>query len=168
MNMRYWKAAILFIVAFLIQTSLLNLFAIAGHTPNLLLCLVIVLSFVYEGKLYGLVYGAIFGLLYDMTMGTVLGPTAICLAVVAILILIIRDFANIENIINLWVVAALSIAVYYVLNWVILHLLGNPLGIVYMLKELPISAIYSMVVVTVIYSILIRKAVKHRKDRYFG
>ena len=168
MNMRYWKAGILFLVAFLIQSSFLNLFAIAGHTPNLLLCLVIALSFIYEDELYGLVYGAIFGLLYDMTMGTLLGPTAICLAVVAILIFIVREIANIENIINLWVVAALSIAVYYVLNWVILHLLGNPLGIVYMLKELTISAIYSMVVITIIYLILIRRAIKHRRDRYFG
>ena len=46
--MKYWKAAILFTIAFLIQASLLNLVSIGGVTPNLLLCLVVVFSFLYE------------------------------------------------------------------------------------------------------------------------
>ena len=46
--MRYWKAGLIFLIAFLIQPSLLNMINIGGYTPNLLLCLVVIFSFIYE------------------------------------------------------------------------------------------------------------------------
>ena len=64
MNMNYWKAGIMFLIAFLIQTSLLNLVMIHGYTPHLILCLVIVLSFLYENRMYGVVFGAAFEVSY--------------------------------------------------------------------------------------------------------
>ena len=63
--MKYWKAGIFFLIAFFIQTSLLNLISVGSYTPNLLLCLVVIFSFLYEKDMYGLVYGAVFGLIYD-------------------------------------------------------------------------------------------------------
>ena len=77
--MRYWKAAAAFLVAFLIQTSLLNIISIKGYTPNLLLCLVVVFSFLYEDGLYGIIFGAVFGLLYDICFSSGRGPTALAL-----------------------------------------------------------------------------------------
>lgn len=168
MNMKYRKAGLMCLAAFLIQASLLNLVSIAGYTPNLLLCVVVVLSFLYENELYGLVFGAAFGLLYDICFGVVAGPTAISLVVVSVFILFVREFANIENIVNMWVVAAVSILLYYVVDWGLLHIAGNPIGLLYVLKNLPIVFAYSFVVITITYYILIRKAVKHRRDRYFG
>lgn len=167
MNMKYRKAGLVCLAAFLIQTSLLNLLGVAGHTPNLLLCMVVVLSFLYENELYGLIFSAGFGLLYDICFGTVAGSTAISLVIVSVFILLVREFANIENIVNMWVVAALSILLYYVSNWGLLHIAGNPIGLLYVLKNLPIVFAYSFVVITIAYIILIRKAVKHRRDRYF-
>ena len=49
--MKYWKAGIIFLIAFLIQPSLLNMINIAGYTPNLLLCLVVIFSFIYEDEM---------------------------------------------------------------------------------------------------------------------
>lgn len=167
MNMKYWKAGLVCLAAFLVQASLLNLVSIAGYTPNLLLCMVVVLSFLYENELYGLVFGAAFGLLYDICFGVVAGPTAISLVVVSVFILFVREFANIENIVNMWVVAAVSILLYYVTDWGLLHIAGDPIGILYVLKNLPIVFAYSFVVITIAYCILLRKAVKHRRDRYF-
>lgn len=88
--MKYWKAGIAFLVAFLIQTSLLNGISIGGYTPNLLLCLVIVFSFLYEEDMYGVVYGAVFGVLYDVCYNYIIGPTPIALVLVAIFILLVR------------------------------------------------------------------------------
>ena len=167
MNMKYWKAGLLFLTAFFVQTSLLNLLSIAGCTPNLILCMVVVLSFLYENEMYGVVFGAVFGLLYDICYSSVIGPTAISLVLVAILILVLREYANIENIVNMWVISAVSIVLYYGLNWGLFHMAGNPIGIVYVIKDLPGVFLYSLAVVTLIYLILIRKAVKHRRDRYF-
>lgn len=165
--MRYWKAAIVFAAAFLVQTSLLNMLSIKGFTPNLILCLVVVFSFLYEEEMYGIIFGAVFGVLYDICFSAVIGPTAIALVVTAIVILIVREYANIENIINLWVVSVLSLGIFYVISWALFRLSGNPLGIVYVLKGLPWTGLYSLVVITAIYLILIRRVVKHRKDRYF-
>ena len=165
--MKYWKMGAAFVVAFLIQASLLNMISIKGYTPNLLLCLVIVLSFLYEDGRYGIVFGAIFGLLYDICFSSVLGPTALALLTTSAVILVVREFANIENIVNLWIVSVLSLFIYYLVGWGLLHLGGNPQGFIYVLKRLPWTGLYSIAVITAVYSVLIRKVAKHRKDRYF-
>ena len=117
--MKYWKAGAAFLIAFLIQPSLLNVITINGYTPNLLLCLVVVLSFLYEEDMYGVVFGALFGVLYDICYSSAIGPTPIALVIVAIFILVIREYTNIENVINLWLVSIISIVLYYVLNWLL-------------------------------------------------
>ena len=80
--MKSWKAGIFFLIAFFIQCSFLNVISIAGYTPNLLLCLVIVFSFLYEEQIYGLLYGVLFGVFYDICFADVVGPTPIALAIV--------------------------------------------------------------------------------------
>ena len=155
--MKSWKAGIFFLIAFFIKCSFLNVISIAGYTPNLLLCLVIVFSFLYEEQIYGLLYGAMFGVFYD-----------ICFAVlVALVIFVLREYANIENIVNMWVTSLLSILLYYALNWGLQHLAGNPIGLLYVLKTLPWITLYALSLMTVLYLILLRKMTRHRKDRYF-
>ena len=165
--MRYWKAAIAFAAAFLIQTSLLNLISIKGYTPNLLFCLVVVFSFLYEDELYGLIFGALFGVMYDICFSIVIGPTALALTVTAVFVLVVREYANIENIMNLWFVSIVSLFLFYLISWSLLHATGNPEGFVFVLRELPWTGLYSVAVITGIYFILIRKKTRHLKDRYF-
>ena len=165
--MKSWKAGIFFLIAFFIQCSFLNVISIAGYTPNLLLCLVIVFSFLYEEQIYGLLYGALFGVFYDICFADVVGPTPIALVLVALVIFVLREYANIENIVNMWVASLLSILFYYALNWGLQHLAGNPIGLLYVLKTLPWITLYSLSLMTVLYLILLRKMTRHRKDRYF-
>ena len=165
--MRYWKAAIIFAVAFFIQTSLLNVISIKGYTPNLLLCLVIVFSFLYEDGKYGIIFGVICGLMYDICFSSVLGPTPLALLCTSVVVLLARESANIENIVNLWILSAVSLVIYYLVSWGLFHIGGNPEGLVFVLRRLPWTGLYSLAVITVIYLILIRKETKHRKDRYF-
>ena len=165
--MRYWKAAIAFAAAFLIQTSLLNLISIKGYTPNLLFCLVVVFSFLYEDELYGLIFGALFGVMYDICFSIVIGPTALALTVTAVFVLVVREYANIENIMNLWFVSIVSLFLFYLISWSLLHATGNPEGVVFVLRKLPWTGLYSVAVITGIYFILIRKKTRHLKDRYF-
>ena len=165
--MKSWKAGIFFLIAFFIQCSFLNVISIAGYTPNLLLCLVIVFSFLYEEQIYGLLYGAMFGVFYDICFADVVGPTPIALVLVALVIFVLREYANIENIVNMWVTSLLSIFFYYALNWGLQHLAGNPIGLLYVLKTLPWITLYALSLMTVLYLILLRKMTRHRKDRYF-
>ena len=165
--MKSWKAGIFFLIAFFIQCSFLNVISIAGYTPNLLLCLVIVFSFLYEEQIYGLLYGVLFGVFYDICFADVVGPTTIALVLVALVIFVLREYANIENIVNMWVTSLLSILFYYALNWGLQHLAGNPIGLLYVLKTLPWITLYALSLMTVLYLILLRKMTRHRKDRYF-
>ena len=165
--MKSWKAGIFFLIAFFIQCSFLNVISIAGYTPNLLLCLVIVFSFLYEEQIYGLLYGVLFGVFYDICFADVVGPTPFALVLVALVIFVLREYANIENIVNMWVTSLLSILFYYALNWGLQHLAGNPIGLLYVLKTLPWITLYALSLMTVLYLILLRKMTRHRKDRYF-
>ena len=106
-------------------------------------------------------------MLYDVCYSQVIGPTPIALTVVAICIILAREYANIENIINMWIVSIISFIAYYLMNWGLHRIAGNPIGIVYVFGKVPWIILYSMVVITIIYLILIRKVVKHHRDRYF-
>ena len=127
--MKYWKAGVFFLIAFLFQTSLLNMINVGGYTPNLLLCLTVIFSFLYEKDMYGLVYGAVFGLIYDVCYNYVIGPTPIALVIVSVLVLILREYANIENIISMWTVSVISFLSYYFINWGLYKIAGTPLGL---------------------------------------
>ena len=165
--MRYWKAGLIFLIAFLIQPSLLNMINIGGYTPNLLLCLVVIFSFIYEEEMYGIVFGSLFGVLYDVCYSDVIGPAPIAFLVVAVGIMMAREYVNIENIFNMWIVSILSFCTYYLINWGLHRIAGNPIGIMYVFGKVPWIILYSMAVITMIYLILIRKAVRYRRDRYF-
>lgn len=166
-TMRYWKVGLFFLVAFCTQASLLNLINIGGYTPNLLLCLVILFTFLYEQEMYGIVYGAVFGVLYDAVYSDVIGPTPISLVVVAIGIIVVREYTNIENIINMWVVSVISMVAYYFMNWGLYHIAGNPVGFRFVFDRVPWITLYSLVVITIMYRILLKKINVHHKDRYF-
>jgi len=164
--MRYLKIGAVFLIAFLIQPSLLNVINIQGYTPNLILCMTILYTFLYEDDMYGVVYGAIFGVLYDIMFSNVVGPMPISLVLVAIGIVFIREFTNIENIINMWAVSVVSLLAYYFMNWGLHHLAGNPVGLGVVFARVPWVALYSLVVITVMYLILIKRVIRHHRDRY--
>lgn len=165
--MKYWKATLIFTIGLLIQTTFLNLFAVAGHTPNLLLALVSVFGFIYVGKMYGIILGTVFGLLYDIFYGITLGTTAIPLVLVGVVLILFQHFMNVDNIINMWIVSVGSIFAFYLTSWILQVISGSPLGFLYMLKRIPITAIYTMLVITILYMILSKGVRKRPKSRYF-
>lgn len=165
--MRYLKAGAAFLVAFLLQGSLLNMFSIAGHTPNLLLALVVMLSFLYEKEMLGITFGAVFGLIYDMCYCDVLGPTAIAFVITSVCVLLMRYYANVENIISMSVVSVIAFLVFYIAQWGLMTLAGNTIGLGHVLLGSIVTMIYTLVVNIVIYKVLIKNVVKHHRDRYF-
>ena len=165
--MKYWKAGIFFLIAFFTQNSLLNMVNIGGYTPNLLLCLVVIFSFLYEKDMYGLVYGAVFGLIYDACYSYVIGPTPIALLLVAVLVLVLREYANIENIISMWTVSVISFFAYYLINWGLYKIAGTAFGIGYAFSHAIWVILYSLAVITLLYVFMIKKVVRYHRERYF-
>lgn len=165
--MSYLKAGATFLVAFLMQGSLLNLFSISGHTPNLLLGLVVILSFLYEKELYGILYGALFGLLCDVCYSDIIGPTPIAFVLTAVVVLFMRYYANVENSVSMSVVSLIAFLIYYIINWGLYFIAGTPIGLGYVIANSIIPIVYTLVFVFIVYKVLIKDVVKHHKDRYF-
>lgn len=164
--MRYLRIGAVFLIAFLVQPSLLNVINIQGYTPNLILCMTILYTFLYEDDMYGVVFGAVFGVLYDIMYSNVIGPMPISLVIVAIGIVFVREYTNIENIINMWAVSIVSLLAYYFMNWGLHHLAGNPVGLAFVFERVPWIALYSLVIITILYKIIIRRVIRHHKDKY--
>ena len=166
--MKFWKAGLVFLIAFLIQPSLLNMINIGGYTPNLLLCLTVIFTFVYGEEYYGPVMGAVFGLAYDLCFGDVIGPTPIALLITAVIVMQLRKFANVENVVSMMAVSLLSFVSYYLLNWILFKLAGSPLGIFYAFSYSLWVMLYSLAVITIVYVIMMRKGRKlHGRNRYY-
>ena len=79
----------------------------------------------------------------------------------------LRQYANVENIISMWVVSVLSFLSYYLINWILYKITGSPEGILYALSHSVWTIVYSMAVITAMYILMIRKVDRYHKDRYY-
>lgn len=163
MKIRY--AAILFLLAFFIQTSILNFVSIFGITPNLILCLVAIITFLYvDSKAY--VFAIIFGLLWDMCNGPFLGVSAFAYLMVSLAVLGLRETINKENKISAIIVSIVATLIYNLVYFVICAGFGNEYSILYWIKLQPGYMAYNTVVIFILYCILIKKVVRFRNDRF--
>ena len=165
--MKYRYAICLFSVALIIQTTLMNIFSIYGITPNLLLCLVVIFSFLYNDNIYGLVLGVIYGLLYDICFSEYVGIAALAFLIISLGIMLFSIVMNKEALISVIIVAAASTVAYMLIYWSIMAMLGSSYSFLYMARFLPVSVLYNVAVVAAIYMLMINRVIKHHYDRYY-
>ncbi|MFV0516469.1 MAG: rod shape-determining protein MreD [Aminipila sp.] len=163
MKMRF--AVIIFLIAFLLQGTLLNLFSIFGATPNLVLCLVIIFSFLYEDN-NGLVLGVVFGLLMDLCFTPYMGMNAFAMLIVSLFVSFLRENINKENLVPVLTVSVVATFIFNLIYFFLSRCFGSTYSIIYWLKLQPLFVIYNLVVVFILYLILIKRVVKYRNDRY--
>ncbi len=165
--MKYGAALIAFAVAFFIQTACYSFIDIHGAAPNLLLCLVIVTTFMYDTGYSGIVYGVVFGLLYDIYAGYYPGVSSLCFLVIGICVLIIKEFLNKEHFGTILIVTAAAVLAFDVLYWMIYRAMGSVYSFGHMLAAQPPTIAYDLVVIAVAYYVLIGRVIKFRGDRQF-
>ena len=165
--MKYRYAICLFSVAFIIQTTLMNVISVYGATPNLLLCLVVIFSFLYDDSNCGLVLGVIFGLFYDICFSEYVGIAALAYLVISLGIMLVNIVMNREAVISVMIVSVAATIVYVLIYWSIMAMLGSNYGFYYMIKFLPLYIIYNTVIVTVLYVLMIKRVTRHHYDRYY-
>lgn len=163
---RYIFAAIGFTIAFIIQTTLLKHFTILGWSPNLILCLVVVCSFLYDEKI-GIIYGFVFGLLLDFITNIYIGPSAIAFTIIYLVALLIRHIFNYEKLLPALLLAAVSTPVYLLVIWICQISAGSPASILLVLRALPVQLVYNGVIIILLHLVLVRGVVKHRRDASF-
>ena len=154
--MSYKKAALLYGIAFILQFSILNLFSINGVTPNLILCLMIFITFKYNEGFQPALLVLPFALLSDLTGGLYFGVSALVLFLLCMAVSYFGKGLNRENLWTLLTVTALGTVVYYLLYWVTLVVLGSPESIFGLLKFLVIALPMNIIVILLAFVVFAR------------
>jgi rod shape-determining protein MreD len=166
--MRWYIAAPVFFAGFLIQTTLLTGFELWGQSPNLLLVMTCVFSFLYREP-YGLIMGAVFGALLDVATSWYFGPQAISFVIAFV---IARPFGRVFN--HEWflpqiMIAALATPVNVFLMWGMGRLAGSPVHIHFAIESLPALLIMHCALAVILHFIFVRSVIRHGIDRkYYG
>lgn len=165
--MKYRFIIPVFLCAFLLQGTLINAFAILGATPNLILCAMISIVFMYRDSFGTVVTACVFQCLCDLTLGIFAGPGAIAIFLVGIAVLFASEELNKEHFGTMLMVSAASTLCYNLIFFGITWLLGGNYSFVYVLKLQPLYIAYNLAVCSIAYLLLIRRVVKYRQDRFY-
>jgi rod shape-determining protein MreD len=173
--MSYKKATLLYGIAFILQFSLLNLVSVFGVTPNLILCLLIFITYKYNDGMKSALIGIPFALLSDLVGGQYVGVSALALFLLCLAVSYFGRDLNRETLWTLLTVTAIGTVTYYFLSWVIMTILGNPSTFFGLLKflflALPLNMFVSVVAFLVfsrVYRPKIRPAGYEMVDRSMG
>ncbi|GAB1477006.1 hypothetical protein MASR2M70_18420 [Bacillota bacterium] len=164
--MKYRNAFLFFLAAFLLQSTLVTSFGIMGITPNFILCMTVIFSFLYKGN-QGLVFGVIFGLLQDIGFSILIGPSSMIYFFIALLMSEIRHYLYRDSILNLFFASAIGTGLYYPVHWLVLRVFRGNYRFVFMLKSLPLLFLFHFIIITVFYIAVGKRSIRHPRDRYY-
>lgn len=164
--MKYRYAVLLFVIAFLLQTVLAPQNSILGISPDLTLCLVIAMAFLYEGN-SGVVCGVLFGLLIDLCFSPVIGPAAISYLAVALFVAELRRHLYRDSLLNITIATVSGTVLFYLFYWAILGVFGGTYHFIVMLRMVPLLLIFHTIANILFYFLIGRRSVRHPRDRHY-
>ena len=165
--MKYRYSFLIFLAAIMVQGNILNTVAIFNITPNLILCLAVMFSFLYNNEYHGVVFGTLFGLLSDVLFMQYAGITALGYFITALIVMVIGRIFNSENFMNAIIVVTFATVFFNLYSYTMYFFLGSGISFVYMLKKIPVMILYNCAVSAILYQIFINKVVRFRKDRFY-
>lgn len=161
--MSYKKAGLMYAIALVLQFSLLNIIAINGVTPNLILCLMIFITYKYNDGFQPALLAIPFALLSDLMGGQYIGVGALSLFILGITVNYVGRGLNRETIWTLLTVSALGTVFYNLLYWLIMSILGNASTILDLLIFLTVALPANLFVTLIgflVYTRIYRRKVK--------
>jgi rod shape-determining protein MreD len=165
--MSYKKATFLYAIALVLQFSLLNMFSINGVTPNLILCLMIFITYKYNDGFQPALLALPFALLSDLMGGQYVGVGALVLLLLGLAVNYFGRDLNRDTIWTLLTVTAIGTIAYNFIYWLVLKMLGNPSIIIDLLKFLAIALPANLLVILIIFFVYTRVYKKRaRPTRY--
>jgi len=165
--MSFRATAILYVLATLLQMSIVNLISIHGVGPNLILCLTIALTFMFNGGYKAAPFAVICTLFLDIGTAQYIGTGAFTIFVIMGIILLIRRELNVENIFPLLTVGVIITVAYGIIYWIIMRILGSPMSFIYMLWHQPFYVAYNLAILAILYFSMAGKlkVVKNHRNR---
>lgn len=165
--MRYAVLIPTFAVAFVLQLTVLNLFTINGIVPSLILCLVLIITLLFDREDRVLIVAAVTGLCLDIVTGHYTGVYALTLFLAGCATMAYKYFANSESRLSLIPLCIGGVAIYHIVPSVILKLAGSGVSFGRILGFMPVSILYNFAVLYIMYKVLIRSVNKRpKRSRY--
>ena len=163
--MKYRYSFCAYVVAFIMQSTLLHNLSFFGVAPNLILILTIVFSFLFSEK-HGIIFGVPFGLLSDLSFSQVIGISALCYFLIALTIEGLKKSIYRDNAISVIFISSFGTFLYNILYWGISGIFGGNMDFTYMLFKQPVSMVYNTILALPIYWFLVRKVIRYRGFKY--
>lgn len=164
--MKYRYAVLLFFIAFLLQTVVAPQNTILGISPDLILCLMIAMAFLYEGN-SGIVCGVLFGVVTDLGFSPVIGPAAISYLAVGLFITELRRFLYRDSLLNIIVATVSGTVLFYLFYWAILGVFGGTYQFIVVLRMVPLLLLFHTIANILFYFIIGKRSVRHPRDRHY-
>ena len=150
MKMRF--SILIFFLAFILQTTFVNMFSIFGVTPNLLVDLLICYLFFNKDK-NGIILAVIFGVIIDISVGQLVGVTPLALILVYFAVISLKENFNVENLVVAVPIGVLSTIIFDFVYFLIYKIFDSIYVFSYWIGMELIRVLYNFVVFTGIYLI---------------
>ena len=166
--MSYKKAVLLYGIAMVLQFSLLNIFSINGVTPNLILCLMIFITYKYNDGLRPALVAIPFALLSDLMGGQYVGVSGLGLFILALIVNYYGRSLNRDSIWTLLTVSAIGTVIYNLIYWLIMITLGNASTMLDLVKFLAYALPANLLVVMLVFFVYTRILKRREKPKSYG
>ena len=163
--MKYRYSFLLFFIAFILQSTVMNYFRVFEMSPNLILCLVVIFSFLYEGY-HGMIFGILFGFVSDICFAEIIGIASMANFAVALVCIGMKRYFYKDSRISVTIVSVMGTAVYALLYWSVSGMLGSGAEFLYVMEKEAVLLIYHIIITLAVYQVVSRSVIKHRGDRY--
>ena len=155
----------MYLIVFLLQCTVLPQFDLFSCTPNLLLCLTVMVALRSESFM-GVILGVCAGLVQDIFFGQMIGIAALCYFCLALLIMLTKYLVYKNSATSVLIIGAVSTITYSFLYWGISVIMGSTYHVWYMVKMLPQLLIYNSVVFLIMHVLIRRQERKYPEDKF--
>ncbi|MEA4922592.1 MAG: hypothetical protein VB031_04405 [Eubacteriaceae bacterium] len=145
------RVTLLYVIAFIMQLSFINLISIGGIGPNLILCLTVVIIFKYENGFRCIPFGIAACLLLDICVGSYVGPASLAIFATGIAVTWVRIYLNTDLYKTMASVGAAATLLYGIVSWIILAILQTNYSFIYMLRYQIFFMIYNVLIMAAIF-----------------
>ena len=163
--MKIYKIIIVFLLALILQISLLNLIAVLNTTPSLILCSVLIFTALYDEEIRVIAIGGFFGMILDLLVGQTLGLAGIVMVATGVVALVYKSRFNMKTKISMLPLTVAASVLYYILSFILHCLVGNPRGLFLILPGMVIGTLYNLAIVYILYFTLIRHSVRYMREK---
>lgn len=164
--MSFKRVLLLFALCFLAQLSVVNLISFRNMGPDLIMCMMIAITYLYDDGYRSIPFAIFFGLLLDICAHQYVGVTSLLYLFIGIFAAAARIWLNAEKLATIAVTGAIATVIFQTLYAVAMKIMGDPAGLLHIFAKEPVFVLYNVAVLAVMFGIMHTKAEQYHNDRY--